>query len=80
MGGGGKIMGCVMVSASLRAGSPCCLVWLASASVSDPSCVSPAQALQCHECSGENCYWPKSCPDTSRYCLTSWYSEYLGPR
>ncbi|XP_052016309.1 lymphocyte antigen 6D-like [Apodemus sylvaticus] len=36
---------------------------------------SSAQALRCHECSGtENCYWPTSCHNTSRYCLTNWYT------
>ncbi|XP_021515154.1 muscarinic toxin-like protein 3 [Meriones unguiculatus] len=36
---------------------------------------SSAQALRCHQCSGVgNCYNPTSCKNTSRYCLTSWYT------
>uniref|UniRef100_A0A8C2YRH9 Snake toxin/toxin-like domain-containing protein n=1 Tax=Chinchilla lanigera TaxID=34839 RepID=A0A8C2YRH9_CHILA len=34
-----------------------------------------AQALQCHECSATgDCFQPVSCPNETRYCLTTWNS------
>ncbi|XP_004580918.2 lymphocyte antigen 6D-like [Ochotona princeps] len=35
----------------------------------------PAHMLTCHECMAmRNCFQPTSCPNGTRYCLTTWNS------
>lgn len=46
--------------------------------VSDPAVSPTARMLTCHDCMAmRNCFQPTSCPNGTRYCLTTWNSESL---